>query len=178
MRSHLGALLFAAIVSTLAAGSLAAQDAGLEGRFVRDADASDPIDKIVDDGMSKLGRVYRVWPISGQSKKRLAETNQPYQWIRISTDNGSVLVQTDAFELTTPRNGTLENWERKKGDFIDVTTRMESRMLEQAFDAEDGRRVSVYTVSEDGSTLTLDVTVTSPKLDSPLVYRQVYRREG
>lgn len=178
MRSHLKTLLLAALAVTTAAAPAPAQDTPLRGTYVRDEAASDPMSQIVDEGMSKLGRVYRVWPISGQSKKRLRETNRPYAWIQILPDASSVTVETDTYKLTTPRNGTLENWERSEGDLIDVTTRLQGERLEQVFDAEDGRRVNVYTLSMDGETLTMDVTVTSPKLDSPLTYRMVYRRQS
>jgi hypothetical protein len=49
-----------------------------------------------------------------------------------------------------------------------VTTHTDGARLEQVFDAEDGRRVNVYTLSPDGSTLTLEVTVTSPMRASML----------
>ena len=86
------------------------------------------------------------------------------------------MVKNDAYDLTTPRNGVKKGWERKKGDLIDVTSKWEGQRFEQIFDAEDGRRVNVYTVSPDGETLYQDVTVTSPKLDTPLTYRSVFRR--
>src|SRR5690606_11781320 len=141
-----------------------------------DEAASDPMKKIVDDGMSRLGRVYRVWPISGQARRRLEETNRPHAWLQITPQGDQLVVESDQYRLVTPRDGELKGWERKEGDLVDVTTRLEGTRLEQRFVAEDGERVNVYTLSPDGATLTLEVTVTSPKLDGPLTYRQVYRR--
>lgn len=172
----------AVALALLAAGTATASaqqtEADFRGTFVRDADAGDSMKKIVDLGMSKLGAAYRIWPISGQAKKRLESTNRPYAWIQFAPDGQMLTTTTDQWTLTTPKNGRLDDWSRNKDDRIDVTTRLQSGRLEHAFDAEDGRRVNVYTLSPDRNTLFMDVTVTSPKLDSPLTYRMVYRRKG
>lgn len=176
MRSYRNAIV-PALFSLLFAltGQAHAQAGDFAGRWTRDAEASTPMTKIVEDGMARLGKAYRVWPISGQAKKRLQATNKPYGWISIVPNGDMVTVETDSYKLTTPKNGTLKRWERTKGDFIDVTSRWESGRLEQVFEAEDGRRVNVYTVGPNGA-LNMDVTVTSPKLSSPLTYRMVYRK--
>jgi hypothetical protein len=173
LKSIAGALFALLAVST----ALHAQaEPQWRGTFQRDADASDSMKKIVDEGMSRLGRVYRVWPISSQAKHRLQDTNRPSERVEFRPEGETLTTITDTYNLTTPRNGKRERWERKKGDFIDVTTHSEGARIEQTFDAEDGRRVNVYTLSPDGSTLTMEVTVTSPKLSSPLTYKEVYRR--
>lgn len=170
------ALALLAFLVAGAAPAPAQSDSPLRGTFLRDEAASDPMKKIVDDGMSKLGRLYRVWPISGQARKRLQDTNQPMAWIQITPGAEELTVTTDRYELVTPPNGVLEDWEREEGDFVDVTTVLQGNRLQQRFVAEDGERVNDYSLSPDGNTLTLDVTVTSPKLDGELKYRQVYRR--
>lgn len=50
--------------------------------------------------------------------------------------------------------------------------------LEQIFTTGRGRRWSIFTPSADGSTLTLDVTVTSSLLPDVMRYRLQYRRGG
>lgn len=169
-------LLFTLALLALGAPGLQAQEPQLRGTYVLDERASDTMDQIVERGMARLGRIYNVWPISGQAKKRLEETNRPYAWVQLVPQGDRLLVKTDSYELTTPANGTLPDWERSPGDLIDVTTRTRDGRIEQSFDAEDGRRVNVFTLSPDGRTLTMDVTVTSPKLDGPLAYRLVFTR--
>lgn len=171
------AALAVLVLTGMIAAPVAAQtDIALRGSYVRDEAASDPVQKIVDSGMSKLGRLYRVWPISGQARRRLEVTNLPHNWLQIAIQGDQLTIESDRYTLTTPRNGELKRWERVKGDFVDVSTQLQGTRLEQRFVANDGQRVNVYTLSPDGKTLTLDVTVTSPKLDGPLTYRQVYRR--
>lgn len=172
------AIALALFAASVAPATAQQTEADFRGTFVRDADAGDSMKKIVTMGMSKLGAAYRIWPISGQAKKRLENTNRPYAWIQLVPDASTLTTTTDQWKLTTPKNGRVEDWNRGKDDPIDVTTRWQSGRLEHAFDAEDGRRVNVYTLSPDRNTLFMDVTVTSPKLDSPLQYRMVYRRKG
>lgn len=164
----------------LLAGSarLEAQKPSFRGTFVRDEAASTPMDKIVSDGMARLSSAYRLPLIRTAAKRRLMDTNHPYAWVRIDPTGNTVNVRTPEYSLTTPQNGQLENWERKEGDPVDVTTRMTNGRMEQTFEAEDGRRTNVLTISPDGNTLTMNVSVVSPKLSSPLTYKMVYRRDG
>ena len=46
------------------------------------------------------------------------------------------------------------------------------------YEAESGKREDRYTLSADGSRLTLTVRLTSPKLPGPLTYKLVYSRQG
>lgn len=176
MRFPLKSIALLTLSLLAAAPARAQQDAGLSGRWIRDAEASTPMKQILDDGMSKLGRMYRMPVVRGKARERLQSTNTPAPWLIIAPRGEQVTVQTPNYNLTTPVSGGPTKWERQKGDVIDVTTTLQGRRLEQTFDAPDGRRVNVYTLSSDGNTLNLDVTVTSPKLDSPLTYRMVYRR--
>ncbi len=57
-----------------------------------------------------------------------------------------------------------------------MSSEWDNGRLEQRFQAEDGRRVNLYSVSADGNTLTMNVTITSPRLPSPLTYKLVYNR--
>lgn len=169
----LAAAVFAVVPAT-AAEAQEGQD--FRGTFIRDEAASDPMDQIVDDGMSRLSALYRAPIIRNQARKRLLATNEPYAWIQFTPDATSITVETNTYRLTTPRNGMLERWERSRNDFIDVTTVLEANRLEQRFLAEDGVRVNVFTLSPDGNTLNMHVTVTSDKLSSPLEYDMVFRR--
>jgi hypothetical protein len=174
-RKPISALLFALALLLALPLHLDAQVSPLRGTYMRDEAASDRMEEIVESGMSKLGSMYRVWPICTQAYGRFVSRRRFFACVQIIPAESSVTVQTDQWNLTTPRNGRTE-WERTPDDLIDVATKLQDGRLEQAFEAEDGKRVNVYTLSPDGDTLFMDVTVTSPKLDSPLTYRMVYRR--
>ena len=89
-------------------------------------------------------------------------------WVQIRPEATSSPSTTDRYKLTTPRNGECSKLGARRRATSSTSRRSQpTARLEQGFDAEDGQRVNVYTLSPDGNTLTLDVTVTSPKLEQP-----------
>jgi hypothetical protein len=48
--------------------------------------------------------------------------------------------------------------------------------LTQVFVSDDGRRENEFTVSQDGKTVTLKVTLTSGRLSSPVAYSLSYKK--
>jgi hypothetical protein len=78
--------------------------------------------------------------------------------------------------IVVPASGAAVKWTREDGETFDVSGKVAGSTLTQTFVAEDGKRVNVYTLSPDGKTLTMNVTVTSPRLPKPLNYKLVYRR--
>jgi hypothetical protein len=78
--------------------------------------------------------------------------------------------------IVAPASGAAVKWTREDGEVFDVTMRSASGRLTQTFAAEDGSRENVYTVSADGRTLTMNVTLRSPRLSAPLTYKLVYNR--
>jgi hypothetical protein len=49
--------------------------------------------------------------------------------------------------------------------------------LTEAISGDEGNIVNVFTLSEDGKTLTRDANMTSPRMQKPLKYRLVYTRK-
>lgn len=158
------------------AAPLPAQVPTLQGTWVLDAGASDTMEEIVADALSKVNAAYRLPIIRGAAERRLRHTNAPYLWMRIEMLGDSVEVRSPAWTLTSPRNGSVEDWRPDDGEAIDVVTRTSSGQLVQTFHAEDGSRVNDVTLSAAGDVLTMKVTVASPKLNEPLHYRLVFRR--
>jgi hypothetical protein len=60
---------------------------------------------------------------------------------------------------------------------FDVSARLGAGALTQTFKSEEGERVNEFHLQPDG-TLSLDVTVTSPKLPAPVKYTLQFRRES
>ena len=175
MNRKLMPALFGAIALIGAAFSPAgAQSAAFEGTYVYSAQQSDDIAAAIEQGVRKMNFITR--PIA---RGRLKKTNPVYETISISHTDSDVSVQTDSREpIVTPANGTPIEWEREDGEMFDVSTEWENGKLEQTFQAEDGQRINVYSLSPDGETLTLNVTVTSPRLAAPVVYNLVYNRQS
>lgn len=161
-----------------------AADPAFRGVFVRDAAAGDDMEQVIEQSLPKikstLGRIFK-----GKARDRLREVNRPYGWIRFAPEGNIVAVETDLWSgqqwrLATPRNGTVEKWRRRapdgKVETVKVTTDTRGATMTQRFEGEDGARTNVYSLSPDGNTLTMNVTVTSGKLTGPITYKLVYRR--
>lgn len=174
MRQRISALFTALLALALVvpdAGS-AQGNASLNGTFTYDAAASDNINQAIDAAVRDMNFAMR--PIA---RGRLRKTNQPYQRVQISHTAQQVSVTTDGRPaIVSPANGTPVDWTREDGEKLKVSTEWENGTLEQTFQAEDGRRVNAYSVSADGRTMTMNVTVSSPRLKKPLTYKLVYRR--
>lgn len=175
MRYALGtiALVAAAILAApVDVAPLQAQTPQLQGTFTYDAAASDNINQAIERAVARMNFVTR--PIA---RGRLRRTNEAYERIRISYTPAQVSVVTDArAPIVTPASGSAIRWTREDGEVLDVSTTWESGALTQTFKAEDGQRVNRYSVGPDGSVLTMQVTITSPRLAAPLVYNLRYRR--
>lgn len=174
MRQRIPAL-FAALVAfafVVPAASSAQAGTSLNGTFTYDASASDNINSAIDAAVR--GMNFALRPIA---RGRLRKTNSPYQRIQISHNPQQVSVVTDGrTAIVSPATGTPVDWTREDGEKLKVSTEWENGTLEQTFKAEDGQRVNAYSVSPDGRTMTMQVTVTSPRLKKPLTYKLVYRR--
>jgi hypothetical protein len=176
MRRQRTLSLCALVLALLAAAALPspsdAQQSSMKGTWRYNAQASDNILQKINQAVARMNFVTR--PIA---RGRLNRTNQPYQRLTIDYTSSQVTVTTDQRSpIVTPANGTPIKWTREDGEVLDVSTEWENGVLEQTFKAEDGQRVNRYSISADGSTLTMNVTVTSPRLPQPLTYKIVYNR--
>jgi hypothetical protein len=174
MRQRISALFAALLALALVAPAPGSAQgaASLNGTFTYNASASDNINAAIDAAVRDMNFALR--PIA---RGRLRKTNQPYQRLQISHTPQQVSVVTDTRRpIVSPANGTPVDWTREDGEKLKVSTVWQGSTLEQTFKAEDGQRVNDYSVSSDGRTLTMRVTVTSPRLKKPLTYKLVYNR--
>jgi hypothetical protein len=74
-----------------------------------------------------------------------------------------------------PADGSTIRWTREDGETFDVNATWDGNRLVQTFKAEDGTRANAFSVGADGR-LTMQVTLTSPQLDQPLVYTLPFSR--
>jgi hypothetical protein len=170
-RTSLAALTFA-LAAALLPSVASAQQASMRGTWTLNRQASDNIATAINAAVGRMNFVTR--PIA---RGRLTRTNAPYARVEISYTQERVTLKFDErAPMVTPSNGTPIQWRREDGEMFALSTEWENGRLEQTFRAEDGQRVNVFSVSEDGNTLTLNVTVSSPRLPQPLRYKLVYNR--
>lgn len=151
-----------------------AQSAPIQGTFSYSAQESGDIDQAIREATGRMNFALRAI-----ARPRLKKTNEAYRKVTIAPSGSSVTITTDSrAPITTPASGTPIRWKREDGETLDVSTVWQDGRLKQSFVAEDGRRDNVYTLSPDGRTLTMDVTVTSGRLPQPVTYKLVYKRDS
>lgn len=166
--------LAVAAMFVVQAGEAQAQAASLQGTFNYVAEGSDDVRAAINQAIGRMNFAMR--PIA---RSRLNRTNQPYRTVSIAQTGGQVSITTDNREaIVSPADGSTIKWRREDGETLDVSTAVSGARIEQVFRAEDGQRTNVYTISPDGRTMTMQVTVTSDRLPQPLTYRLVFRRAG
>ncbi|MBX6363310.1 MAG: hypothetical protein IRZ00_05530 [Gemmatimonadetes bacterium] len=165
-------LLLLAVAAREAAAP--AQTNVIVGTFVLDAAASDDVAAAIERATSHMSFLMR--PIA---RGRLKKTNAPYRRLVFAPSPTQYELRVDhRAPIVTPADGSPATWTREDGEVLGVSTRPRAGGLEQTFVARDGQRVNEYRLSPDGQSLTMDVTVTSPRLPQPVTYRLVYRRQG
>ncbi len=157
-----------------------AQTSQVRGTWTLNREQSDNINDKIDLAVEPMNFVVRQF-----ARPRLRGTNTAYPRVVITYDEQNIRVdRQDQPSVSSPANGHPVLWERETGetclelhgDCVRVTHSLENGRLEQTYTAEDGKRINVFASSSDGNTLTMDVTLTSPRLAAPLVYRLVYNR--
>jgi hypothetical protein len=123
--------------------------------------------KQVTDSMSVLTR--------GIARGRLLKANAAPARIRMQQDGGALRIQfEDRPAVTLPLSGSsVKDGER--------TMRLEPEgetgaALRQIGETDQGRRVNVYRLGPGADAMTMAVTVTSPRLPSPLTYTLSFTR--
>ena len=167
-------LVGGAAVATIALPRVAVAQAGtIAGTYVLDRKASDNVEKAIQAAVKDMNFITK--PIA---RGRLNKTNQPYQRVIIATAGANTVITIDSLPpRQAPSNGTPIDWKRPAdGEKMKLSMKWDGGHLVETFKPEDGQRVNEYVLSPDGSTLTMHVTITSPRLPKPLKYNLVYRK--
>ena len=166
-------MLLLPLLAALAVPAAAnAQESNLRGTFVINRQQSDNINRAIEGAVSRMSFITR--PIA---RGRLRKTNAMYNRVVINytpTQVSTVFDQRHAVE--SPANGQPVAWTREDGEKFQLSTSWENGRLVQTFRAEDGSRTNTYSISPDGRTLTMHVTLRSPRLSAPLEYKLVFNR--
>src|SRR5262245_57223074 len=144
----------------------------LPATYVLLPEQSDDINAVIKKATARLNFVTR--PIA---RSRLRATNAAYKYLVI--DEGPDTIEI-AYEGRTPArapaNGSPVPWRREDGEKFEVWMKRSDGVLQHHYQAKDGKRLNAFTWSAGGDTLTLNVTLTSPRLPEPVRYRLVYLR--
>ena len=165
----------AVLLPALARGQEAAAgtEHKLQGTFSYVAAGSDSIEKSIEKAVADMNFI--IAPIA---RSRLTKTNTIYRKVsfEFSGNNQVSIVTSGRAAIRTNLSGTPIKWTREDGEVLDCSTTVSGDTIRQKFVAKDGQRINEYAPSPDGQGLTMKVTVSSPKLKEPLVYRLAYKK--
>lgn len=179
-RQRIALVCALALFTLLPQAATAQQSSQMRGTWTLNRQQSDDLNAKINESIRRMNVIVRQI-----ARPRLRSTNVAYPQLVISYDPQNIRVDMAGRpSVSSPANGQPVLWQREtgrvcteiKGDCVRVTTEWENGRMEQTFGAEDGQRVNVFSVSPDGNTLTMNVTVTSPRLPAPLTYKLVYNR--
>jgi len=163
------AVLLTLILSIAAAAQ--ADDAALQGTFVNEQQSAATIETAIEAAVAKMNFIKR--PIA---RSRLKKTNEAHRRVQIDIGGDQISVAFDGRKpVQMPADGSTIRWTREDGETFDVNAAWDGNRLVQTFRAEDGTRANAFSASADGR-LTMQVTLTSPQLDQPLVYTLTFAR--
>jgi hypothetical protein len=149
-----------------------ADDTRLHGVFVNPTQSEQPIKVAIEEGAAQVN--FLVRPIA---RSRLKKTNPNVTRVAISRSGDDITIQLGTSKPSTARpGGPTVKWSRDDEEF-DLVLNWEGTTLGQSFAAPDGKRINRYTLSADGKTLSVDVTVISDRLKNPVKYSLVFTRE-
>lgn len=169
-----GLVLGIAILAALASRAVAASLEDFAGVWILDKARSADVEKAIEACVARMNFVTRA-----VARPRLKKTNIPYERISIATDASTVTVVYGAKgkRITTPSDGKVASWTREDGETFQISHALAGSKLVEVFRSKDGQKRTDFSVSDDRSTLSLEVTVSSPRLPEPLAYRLVYRHQ-
>lgn len=148
--------------------------ADYSGTWTLDPAKSADIPKAIDEALAKENFAIRT-----MARGRLVKANKVPKFVFIAQANGMTTVSFDEKTgPTAPSDGRTIVWTRPDGRRYQLRIALESGVLVQSYKAEHGTRVNRFTLSPDGRILFMDVTVSSPRLESSIVYRLVFRQDG
>jgi hypothetical protein len=148
--------------------------ADYSGTWTFDPAKSADIPKAIDEALAKENFAIRT-----MARGRLVKANKVPKFVFIAQANGMTTVSFDEKTgPTAPSDGRTIVWTRPDGRRYQLRIALESGVLVQSYKAEHGTRVNRFTLSPDGRILFMDVTVSSPRLESSIVYRLVFRQDG
>jgi hypothetical protein len=166
-------LLILAVSGVFVSGAASAQGVNaMSGAYVLDAGRSDDVNRAIEGAVARLAFVTR--PIA---RGKLRKTSVPAKRLTIALRGDNVTVAFDGrAPMAFRSNGAPVKWTREDGEQLTVSASISADTLSVITRSDDEQRTTAYRNSPDGKSLNAYITVTSPRLPAPLIYKLVYSR--
>jgi hypothetical protein len=124
----------------------------------------------IDRGIDSL-----FFAIRGIARSRLSNGTKIDPWVAFSFDADKIRVRVPSSDAISPANGAPVDF-GSGGDKSKLIQRISANKITQMFVTDSGQRVNEWVLTPESGTLSLKVTVSSPKLSHPVVYTLTYER--
>jgi hypothetical protein len=169
MRTHVATFL--ALLSILALTAARDQIDNRWDRFAGDWHVTPGAAAIVDQAIDKATASMSLFT-RRVARGRLQKTNAAPARVRLHRQGADFVIQfDDRPPLRLPIAGTpIQDGERTIRVELDSTHDSSSPVLRQLGETQEGKRENVYRLGKDPNAMTMEVTVTSARLPSPVHY--------
>jgi hypothetical protein len=166
--------VFLSVFCSTALEPSASHAADVPGTYVLIPERSDDLNTVINKATARLNFVMR--PIA---RSRLRGTNFAYKDIMIDERPDTIVISYQGrAPVRAPADGAIVPWRREDGEKFQVWMKREGGVLRHHFQADDGERLNEFSWSANQDTMTLSVTLISPRLPEPVRYRLVYLRSA
>lgn len=111
------------------------------------------------------------------ARGRLKDRNKVASAWVFTTAGGQIRSTAEGImSWSSPENGGPADVKTSTGDDAKLTQKAVDNKLIQIFKTKEGQRESIFTLGDDGQTLTMAVTLVSEQLPAPLKYTLTYKR--
>lgn len=152
--------------------ALVAQGPSWDGDYVLDLERSDRPAEAIRAATEPLN--FALKPIL---RKKLEGSERPPQNLNLLKGSG-VTLRIEKNLPFTAAPGSPARWKRTDGEAFEVSMEDQAPGFALSFRQDDVVRMQRFGLSEDGRTLTLDVTLRHPKVPETVRYKLVYRKAG
>lgn len=159
-------------LALLSPAALVAQAPTWDGDYVLDPDRGDNLQEAIKKATESLN--FAMKPIM---RKKLEGSEKPARNFNILRGS-AVTLQVEKNLPFTASPGNPAKWKRNDGEAFEVSCEDQAPGFALGFRQDDVVRTQKYSLSDDGKTLTVEVTLRNPKLPEPLRYKLVYRKAG
>ena len=143
------------------------------GDWVLVRDASDNVEQAIEKTIAPMSFITR--PIA-RTRLRARNVAFPRMTITVSTGGLRVRHEKGLNVLYLTPESPVEVVATDGSDAVSQVSFDPNPLF--TYEAESGKREDRYTLSPDGSRLTITVLMTSPRLPGPLTYKLVYARQA
>ena len=169
------ALLRPTIVAIFVVGSLvqygAAQDAALTGIWKLEENPKEETQRkeAIEQAVQGVNLLMR-----GKARELISEKTKPVKTLQIVDHGSQITLYHEKQKLTLSTNGPVPK-QNQNGEATHRAKRQNSDLTVTS-QSPNGLRMTIYRMSKDKSRLTLEINISSSKLENAICYRTTYQR--